>query len=253
MPKEVTFTGNRKGDAVAVRTLIGVLEKALKWLRGRDEDETVDWEVIRVALGNPISLTFRSETANGPLSARMTHLHSMQNKRAPKTMPRLTDDDIDATIELSSVLDEQFSSLKISSSHEPTVRFTPALIERVEHLAKTTKRFYYEHTTIRGTLYEVTAMEGGTHRFKIVNASNGVRIPCNFPTDEFHKVREAMKHRVEVSGLAKCSGHGEIKSIDNVRFRVLADNPKPFTEMPSIDITGGLSTVEHIERVRGGY
>jgi hypothetical protein len=251
MSKQVTFSGKREGQAVTVRALIAVLEKALRWLRGRDENEPVDWEVVRIALGDPVQLTFRSESANGSISQRMGRLHSIQNKRLPKIMPRLTDDDIDGTVELASVLDEGFKSFQISSIDEPTVNLTPSLVERVEEIAKKTARFYYEYTTVRGTLYELTAVIDGPHRFRIERL-DGDKIPCNFTPDKFAEVKEAIKSRVEIHGRAKCSGSGEIKSIEVRDFRVLRDNPVKFSEMPGIDITGGLDTVEHIERIRGG-
>src|SRR4051794_28183953 len=122
MPKQVTFSGEREGERVTVRALIDALQKMMIWLRGRDQGESVDWDVVRISLGDPIRMTLSSESANGLITQRMNNLHSLQNKRMPKTAPRLTDEDIEGTMELATVLGKGFKSIKISSTDTPTVK-----------------------------------------------------------------------------------------------------------------------------------
>ena len=78
-----------------------------------------------------------------------------------KTVPVVTDDELESAKELTDVLRQGIKSLRISSPGDAVVYITPKVAEKVDVLAKSQLRGgYYEWTTIRGELNQIT-VEGG--------------------------------------------------------------------------------------------
>lgn len=238
MPKSVTFAGGRIGERVSVRALIAALESALVWLRGHEPDSTVDWEVVRVSLAQNISITFSSESANGAISSRLRNLSQLHSKRKPKGTPRLTDEDIDGTRELASVIGNGFSSMTISSPGEPKVRVTPVLVKRVEEIASKVRAHWFEWTSVRGTIDQIT-FTPTTARFRLRHQITAAEISCDFDRDMFEAVKDAIGHRVEVYGKVKYNRSDQPKSIDVETIRPLPDRTPPFATIPAVSIASG--------------
>src|SRR5690606_36633332 len=211
--KRVTFTGDRMSDHATVRSLIEALESALIWLRGRDPDSTVDWEIVRVSIGKRLSLTFSSPNANGNISVRMKNLHELQKKRAPKVSPRLTDEDVDGTKQLASMIGGEFKSMRISSPGAPTVRLTPSLVQRVEEIAGTQRGAHYEWGTIRGVLDQIT-VGSSSCRFRLKHQLTGAEISCTTTQERLDEVKDALPHRVEVYGRIRFNRANQPKSVE---------------------------------------
>lgn len=251
MPKLVTFTGARTGERVTVRPLIVALEGALVWLRGHDPDASVDWEVVKVRLARSVSLTFRSESANGTISERMRNLSRLQRKRMPDVAPRLTDEDIEGTKELASVIGRGFASMKISSPGDPTVKVTPVLVERVEAIARTVRATWYEWTELRGTIDQITVSPTAA-RFRLRHQITNAEIGCDFNLELLESVKDALSHRVEVYGKVRYNRADQPKSMIVKTIRKLPDRSPPFKTVPAVDITSGMDSADYVERVRGG-
>jgi hypothetical protein len=248
-PRIVTITGDRTEARVTVRTLIEALEKALIWLRGRDPTSMVVWEVVKISMGNPVRLTFSSMEANGEISGRLRSLHELEKKRKPKIAPRLTDEDIDGTRELASMIGDRFKSMRISSPGEPTVKLTPSLVERVEEIAKTTRGSYYEWGTVRGYMDQVTV--GRKASFRIRHQLTDAEISCTFAREQLlDQVKAALPTRVEVYGRIRLNRSNKPTSIDVEKFRVLAGQSKPFDEVAAVNITDGEESSDFVERIR---
>ena len=250
-PQRVTFTGERMGERVTVRTLIDALEGALVWLRGRDPDSTVDWEVVKVAIGKSLRITFSSPNVNGDISTRMRNLHQLQKRRMPKVAPRLTDEDIDGTNRLASMIGKELKSITISSPGAPKVKVTPVLIERVETIASTVRGNYYEWTTIRGYMDQIT-VSATLCRFRLRHELTGAELSCTIPIEELDNIKNALPHRVEVYGRVKYNRSNQPKTIDMAKItRRLPESNRPFDLLPPVDITHGMSSEDYIERLRG--
>ena len=111
--------------------------------------------------------------------------------------------------------------------------------------------WYYEWTSVRGLLYQITWTEGGT-KCRIRQSLNGLEINCAVGEELFAKIKDALPHRVDLFGRAKCNRLGEIASIEVDDVRILPDDTRTIEETPAIDITGGIASVEYVERLRGG-
>lgn len=258
-PKRVTFSAKRTGPRVTVRALIGVLESATQWLRTLDPDSPVDWEVVRVSMGQRVSLTFSNPNANGAVSSRMGELSALQRVKPPVVPPRFSEDVIKKTKELAeAVLEGGLEALNISSRGAKTVKVNNALVSRVEALAKTPKPPQRtEWTTLEGVMDQVT-VEADTDKsqFRINHPLTGAEIPCTFDQAEvdLEDVKSALPHRVAIYGRARLDRGGKVVSIEVVRLRQLPDaNSFPsIASIPKTNITGGMESSDYVERVRGG-
>lgn len=249
--KLVTFTGERMEARITVRELILALESALVWLRGREPESTVEaWDVVKIKMGIRLIITFRSDQANGEISNRLHNLHELQKKRKPRVLPRLTDEDIEGTKELASIIGEDFTSVKISSPGEPTVNVTPTLVERVAEIAKVARGHYHEWGTLRGMMDQITV--GAKTKFRIQHVLTGAEINCTFDPLLLEQVKAALPARVEVYGKMRRNRSDQPTSIDVMTFRVLAEHFTPFNETPAVDITSGVESTEYVERLRNG-
>lgn len=247
--KQVTFTGERVGGRVTVRSLVSALESALVWLRGHDPDDTVDWEVVRVAIGKSLRFTFSSPVSNGDISDRMHNLHNLQKKKMPKVPPRLTDEDVEGTKKLAAMIGDEFKSIRISSPGEPTVKLTPVLVQRVGDIASAERGPYQEWNTIRGVLDQITASQFSC-RFRLKHQLTGEYLGCTVPPERLDEIKDALPHRVEVYGRVKYDRTHRPKSIDAEKIRRLPESDTPFDSLPPINITSGLSSEEYVERLR---
>jgi hypothetical protein len=181
----------------------------------------------------------------------MRSLSSLQKAKEPHIAPRLTDDDIDGTKQLAEVIGSDFSSMRISSEGDPTVRLTPALVERVERIAKASRTNWYEWTTLRGVIDQITA--GQTmYRFRLRHQMDNSEINCDFDRSAFEEVKDALSHRVEIYGKVKYGRADQPKSVAVETIRRLPDKSPLFETVPAIDITSGMGSADYVERVRGG-
>jgi hypothetical protein len=169
----------------------------------------------------------------------------------PVLTPRLSDKEIESTKNLVDAFGDK--EIKISSKGDPTVKITPVVAEKIRQIAKDIRsESHAEWTTLRGTLYQVT-VSGDTHRFNIKHDLTDAAIPCTFATEALEEVKDALPSRVEVFGCARMNRFGQPTSIDVEYLRQLPSTDINPDELTGIDITGGLSAVEHLERVRNAH
>lgn len=247
-PRFVTFTGERMEPRVTVRALIAALEGALIWLRGRDPDSTVDWDVVKVGIDSRIRLTFRSTDGNGMIAGRLRNLHELEKKREPKSPPRLTEEDIDGTQELASLIGRDFYTMRISSPGAPTVKLTPILVDRVEAIAKVARGAYYEWGAIRGHMDQITV--GRKDTFRIRHELTGDEITCAFAPEKLEEVKKLLPARLEVYGRVRRNRSDKPTSMDVERFRELPQRTEPFDTVPPVNITDGMDSADFVERIR---
>lgn len=107
-------------------------------------------------------------------------------------------------------------------------------------------------TSLTGVLEQVT-VEGEKQRFRIRETSTGRNIQCDFPLDMLEHVKEALPHRVCVSGTLNCRTGGEAESMEADDFEILPDEDDvPLTELQPLHITGGADAADLIARLRDG-
>ncbi len=107
-------------------------------------------------------------------------------------------------------------------------------------------------TSLTGVLEQVT-VEGEKQRFRIRESATGRNIQCDFPGDMLKRVKDALPHRVCVSGTVSCPSGDEVDSMEAEDFEILPDrNDIPLTQLQPLNITGGRDAAELIARLRDG-
>ena len=107
--------------------------------------------------------------------------------------------------------------------------------------------------SVEGRL-ELVSIHMRAHRFNVYHAITNKAIRCNLPSTMEEQVISNLGRRVIVSGMVSYNGIGEPVKVEVDRLRVLKEEK----ELPSIadmlgmapDITGDLSTEEHIRQLR---
>ena len=109
--------------------------------------------------------------------------------------------------------------------------------------------------SVEGRL-ELVSIHARTRRFNVYHAITNRAIRCNLPKSMEQQAISSLGRRVIVSGIVSYNAAGEPVKVEVDRLRTL----KKERELPSIsdmlgmapDITGDLSTEEHIRRLRDG-
>jgi len=250
MPKKITIRISADEPRLTVRALIEMLEKTLAALRGLDPNLPADWEIVSARLRPPFIFTFENKDADGMVSSRLRSTRQFTGRK--KTAPVVTDDELESAKELTDVLRHGIKSFRISSPGDAVVNITPKVAEKVDALAKSQLRGgYYEWTSIRGELNQIT-VEGGSTEFRITHGLTGAKIICSFDPSLIADVKEALPSRVEVSGRVRFNRSKQPVSISVSRIRRMPESGVRISQAPAIQITGGMDSVEYLERVRGG-
>lgn len=249
MAKELTIQLDAKGDKLTVNSLVAALEKALALLRTLDPND--EWEVVRVTKQSPFKLVVRNPSVQDVAPHYMDRLRKMDRKLKLSKMPAFTEHTLLATYELAGVLNDGFKGIKLSFPGQRAVAFTPQVVENVNAIAKIATEWYYELTSIRGLLFQITWSESST-RCRIKDALTHAEIPCVVSEDLLDTVKDALPHRVDVYGRAKCNRLGTIALIDVETIRILPEDKRSMDQTPATNITGGMDSAEYVERLRRG-
>ncbi len=249
MTKELTIQLDAKTDKMTVNSLVVALEKALALLRTLDPND--EWEVVRITKRSPFKLVVRNPSAANVAPPYMDCLRKMNRKMKPSRLPDFTEKTLMATYELAGVLNDGFKGIKLLFPGQRPVTFTPQVVQNVNEVAKVATEYYYEWTSIRGLLYQITWSESAT-RCRIRDVLSGAEIPCVVSQDLLDTVKDALPHRVDVYGRTKCNRLGSIASIEVETIRVLPNDKRTMELTPPTNITGGMESREYVERVRRG-
>jgi hypothetical protein len=118
-------------------------------------------------------------------------------------------------------------------------------------IAHEEKESYYCWTTLEGTLLIISGAER-KRVFKIKDMLLPRTIKCYFNDDILNDVLGAFEKRVSVYGKTKYNKHDIPVLIQVDKFEIFPDeNDLPrYEDLPSIDITGGESIEDHLEKIR---
>ncbi|HUW65687.1 MAG TPA: hypothetical protein VMW83_13540 [Spirochaetia bacterium] len=115
--------------------------------------------------------------------------------------------------------------------------------------------YWEDYGSVEGSLEMISVHQGC--QFNIYEYISGKRIQCHFKRDQFEVIKTSLGCRVLVVGLIRYNHRGEVLMAKADDVSVLAGD----VELPSIDkmagsvpdISGGLTTSEHIRRLRDEY
>lgn len=249
MQKELTIQLDVKGKTLTVKALVEALEKALALLRTLDPNG--EWEVVRMTKNSPVRIVLRNPNAASTAPKYMRNIRGMNRKLGAKRISRLSGPMVVATRDFTNVLNDGFSAIKMSFPGQPVAEFTPRVVENIGQAARVATQWMYEWTSIRGLLYQITWSDGIT-RCRIREALHETEIACIVSPELLATVKEALPHRVDLYGRAKSNRIDGVVSIDVEKIEILPDESPSIKDMPAIDITDGVDSVEYIARLRGG-
>lgn len=251
MPKELTIELVGKNQKLTVDSLIDALERALITLRNLDPKQPQEWEVVKVRMASPLRITLRNPSAQRLVPNYMRGLKKIEKR--PVIPSYFSEAEVESSRQLADVVSNGIESLKLSFPGERSVKITAQLKSNLEEVTKKISSFHYEWTTIEGLLDQVTVV-GDLAKFRIEHPLTGRAIECRFPPEMLDVVKEALPHRVAVYGRARYNAAGETTSIEVKTFRKLRDRSElpQIEDISGVDITGGIDSVEHIRKVRGG-
>jgi hypothetical protein len=111
--------------------------------------------------------------------------------------------------------------------------------------------YYYQHTTIRGRLLDIH-MSKGAREFTIFDLLTDRQIRCVFKEGKHKNVARLLQQNVVVYGRTKFNNRGIPESMIVDEFQGLPIAKRKVSELPPIDITGGMGSVEFVRRIRNG-
>jgi hypothetical protein len=260
-----TITLSDKDGRLSADTLKTALDSALQMLRAIEarvfaRDVEVRWDVVRVKMRSPLTMTFapRVKVRGKPRPAygnRIVKACIQGVKKIEKgSLPPATfsEEALDAAKKLVKSVTADGTTVAFASDGRKKVRLTEKTVQHIDEIVAKA-RLYVDYSTIEGRV-EVVSIHEGNSVF-IWETLTRHRIECSFRDDEqFNRAVALLGKRVAVAGRVHYRNHipRTITVEEPIRMlRDAADLPQPKSIGP-IDITGGLSSEDHVRRMRDG-
>lgn len=257
---ELTITLARTGR-LSVEALTQTLENALEMLRNLETEfvasgTAVRWEVVRVSMRSPLRVTVAPHSESKGFSSiarRMvkTSLKGFERiERAAALPEHFNEEALDAARKMFDVTRKEGAAITLSSDHENQITLTEQAGKNMEEIASKA-RLYMDYGTVEGRLEIISVHERDS--FYVWETLTNRRVECLANPEQFQDAKDLLGKRVAVSGRIKYRNHVP-KSIHVESIHKMPDG----SELPSledigpIDITEGLSSEEHVRRMRNG-
>ncbi len=267
------------GDTIPAESYLELVQTALQVLSEIDlsisqtEKPSLDWQIVSASLNSPMLLSIEGMPAEGAnIGRKVIHAYvgALQSfERGIAKKPRyFTDAALYKVKKLVSVLNEGIRNMRFITtdgiSVSPSLRAAETVDEILpsapeqeelddegEALSSKTKMRIEERATLVGKL-EGLDVHGNKPVFHVYDPLTGKKVRCLFDREKLDTAKEALPHRVSVTGTATYNSKGQIVSIKVIHFRKLRSrNELPQArDLEDIDFTGGLDPTEYIRRLR---
>jgi hypothetical protein len=261
---EITITLSDKKGRLSAETLRLALEHALRMLHAIEtdfvaRDADVRWDIIRVRMQSPLTMTFspqvrvkgRARPAIGRKIVK-TAWQGMEKIERGATPPHAFGEDaLDAAKKLVKSAAADGTSVAISANGSGKIKLTEKTIKNVDEIVAKA-RLYVDFSTIEGRLEIVSVHDGKS--IVIWETMTRNKVECTLTDEQFDSAVAMLGKRVAVTGRVHYRNHvpRTINVEEPIRLlRDMKDLPQPKT-VGAIDITGGLSSEDHIRRMRDG-
>jgi hypothetical protein len=256
---ELTITLSEKDGRLGVQTLVDALENALAMLKGLESDIVasgikVRWEVVRISMKSPLRFTIapRIKGRAGRTSGRKIVKACLQGMREIEKTPEppiyFNDDSLEAAKKLVKAAGSDGASLTISSNGQDKITLTEKAVRHIEEIASKARK-YMDFSTIEGRLEIISVHVQPS--FAIWEMLTNYRIECHGSEEHMAQAMSLLGKRVAVTGRVSYSNHKpksiQVESMKGLRE--INELPQP-KDIGPIDITGDLSSEEHIRRMR---
>lgn len=261
--EEMTITLSDKDGRISVDTLRRALENMLEILKSVESavvssDFEVRWDVIRVRMRSPLRMTFAPHVAkrgrtksNRPAERRLVRAAMIGLDRAQggKSVPReFNDDAIDATLKLVKTASNEGASVAFESPiYKQKIVLTENSADRLRELSAKA-RLYVDYSTIEGRL-EIVSIHEHNSVFIWETLTNN-KVECLVSSDQLAQASDLLGRRIAVTGRVHFRNHVPKSVTVEEPFRVLRDDAPQPADIGPLDITDGLSSEEHVWRMR---
>lgn len=257
-----------EGEAgqVSLKSFVGILNRAQYILAGLDSaisekpHGALDWYVTDLGVGSAIAviesrakIPEADERLGTMVGANfVAGLNSIE--REAELPPYFSDVDLGRVRAISSLL-RQTGSESLTAAHLNGARETATVSEQAGvNVAKILEPRFSGLGSVAGKL-EVISVHGPP-RFNVYDALTKRAVRCRFAPERLDDVAAALGRRVVVTGVVHRNAKGDPVKVDRPELRILPDG----ADLPSVkdliglvpDITGGLSSEEHVRRLRDG-
>jgi hypothetical protein len=261
---ELTITLSDKKGRIRVETLTKALENALEMLRGIEASIVasgvdVQWDVVRVQMRSPLKMTLsprvRVRGKSRPALGRkmvMACIQGVGKIEKSAILPQyFTTEVLDAARRLVKTVSSDGGEVMFASNGSNRTKVTGKAIKHIDELA-TKARLYVDFSTIEGRLEVISVREG--QRFFIWETLTNRKIECAVDDHGFKVAMELLGKRVSVTGRVSYRNHTPtFMQVEEPirRLRDMSELPQP-KDIGRINITEGLTSEEHVRRMRDG-
>lgn len=242
----------------ALRDAVIVLQDVAREVSG-GESRPVQWQIKRIKYESPLEM----EIAEAPQTQDVTEMADVMGPfvrglraiEAGANRPaHFSDNALYMVKRLVGLLNNGLTKMEFCTQGEAGVTPTQHVAAHVDEILGTASRFYYEETELEGRV-ELLSIHGAPD-FWIYDPLTDEPIKCAFKPEHIDQVAELIKRRARVRVLGKTKFNREHRpiSVEVQAFERLPDQ----AELPQIadlhragiNITGGLSAVEYLRRMR---
>jgi hypothetical protein len=264
---QLTITLSDPSGRVSLKALTAALENALDMIRSVQSRMVssgveVNWEVVRVRMRSPLTMSFAPRVTAPKLTARKGNAIGKklvkacvdgieQIERTPEMPDHFDDESLAAARQLVKSVGK--GVLKVSGGKHK-VKLTSQAIANIDEIT-TKARLYTDVGTIEGRLEEIS-VHGTPQVSPQIRVWDSIPLPgyavkCAISEDRLSEVKDLLGQRVAVTGPIHYRNHKPMLiDVQNIRrLRSQSDLPQIETMEP-IDITGDLSSEEYIRRMR---
>lgn len=221
----------------------------------QNEDREFGLTFRRININSPGDVLFTVDDKTNPKFADKV-FHEFVNCckiiNTEETMPDAFDEDtLESFQRAIAPLNGNIRKVVFSCGRE-RVTATESIKEKVDRIVlKEQSNSYRCWTSLEGTLVVISG-EQKKHLFKIRDILLPKPVKCFFNDDSLEKVLQAFEKRISVFGETKFNPNHIPVAIEVEKFKIMPEDstlPK-YRDLPSVDITGGLSIPDYMEKIR---
>lgn len=246
----LTITVSAGGDDADVRAFNAVLRDTLDTLDALAFEKTegaipnLRWRIVEMTKKSPPTITIENSAGLALAIFFLAGMKQLEEAPSQPFAPRA----MRPASRLAGRVGVTVDKVVFSAPNAEPVSPTQAVA--IHAKAAMNAKFYWVETSLEGRI-EIVNIHGKP-KFSIFD-HDGIEIKCRFKDDMFDKVKQYINHRVIVSGRVKYKNEtdvplsiaaSEIESLDE------GDPPKAFSELPVIDVTGGVPSDIFVRRMR---
>jgi len=254
--RTLRFRLNQETAFVTLDAWLDTLGGLSHMLRGLEQgvppEQRVTWRVTGLEVGSAVvALTAMGNPVQSQARPRllMRGLHSLEHGESlPEGFPpRCVEAACDLVENLARVKAQ--ASVALGADQE---RLTERTLANGRALLRT--MVWQDYGSVDGALEMVNVHD--TSHFYLYERHTGCRVKCSFARDQIEDVRRSLGRTARVRGVVRYNRQGELLGLQVQGLEALPDPSSP----PGIDdiigiapnITGGLSTEDHLRRLRNG-